>query len=198
MFNQVEGIMNYSIKPEEHELREARQVIETAIETCRHTLEKEESLHIHLGHAEKDEVGEFGVFGEASNSENGRIYFNTSAENWKQNLNDLTLDIYGQTWFYEKNDNHEFVWQQLLADITGLLLIEQVSEGREPDYNGLEEEWKQKKENLSEQLSTGSRENFSWQLKLILGRKLLDNHELEDLPDLKRSDVIEAGDEAFL
>lgn len=189
-------MMNYSIKPEEHELQQARQVVETAIESSRHTLDKQQPFTLHLGHADKAEVGNFGVFGEARGSENGQIYFNTSVDGWKQNLNDLAIDIYGQSWFYEKEKNHEFVWQQLLANTTGLLLIDQISEGREPDYNGLEDEWNEKKEELSEQL-INSRENFSWQLKLILGRKLLDKHNLKEFPDLKRSDVIEAGDEVF-
>lgn len=189
--------MEYSIKPEEHELREARQVVEAAIESSRYVLEKEKSLNFHLGHTGKDEVGGFGVFGNAQSSENARIFFNTSVDGWKQNLNDLTIDVYGQSWFYEKAENMEFIWQQFLASTTGLLLLEQVSDGREPDYNGLEDEWSEKKQNLSDQLSVEKQENFSWQLKLILGQKLLEDHDLEDFPKLKRSDVIEAGDELF-
>lgn len=189
--------MNYSIKPEEHELQQARQVVETAIESSKHTLEKEQPFTLHLGHGDKAEVGDFGVFGKARDSENGQIYFNTSVDNWKQNLKDLVIDIYGQAWFYEKEENHEFVWQQLLANITGLLLIDQISGGREPDYNGLKKEWSEKKENLSDQL-INSRENLSWQLKLILGRKLLDTYEFKDLPELNRSDIMDAGDETFL
>lgn len=190
--------MNYSIKPEQHELQQAQQVVETAIESSKHMLEKEESFTVHLGHAADEDVGEFGAFGEARDVKNGRAYFNTSVDGWKQNLNDLVIDIYGQAWFYEKQDNHEFVWQQLLANTTGLLLIDQISESRDPDYNGLNEEWSQKKENLSEELSFENQETFSWQLKLILGRKLLDTHELEELPELNRSDIIDAGDNAFL
>lgn len=189
--------MNYSIKPEEHELRQARQIVETAIESSKHVLEKEDSLTLNLGHVSKDAVGSFGVFGEARTSESGNIHFNTSVENWKQNLNDLTLDIYGQSWFYEKN-KPEFVWQQMLANITGLLLIDQVSDGREPNYNGLEDEWRDKKDEVSEKLSYEKQENFSWELKLLLGRKLLDSYDLSELSDLNRSDVIEAGDETFL
>lgn len=189
--------MNYSIKPEEHELQQARQIVETAIESCRHVLEKEDNLKIHLGHAEKTEVGKFGVFGKALDSENSQIYFNTSVEGWKENLNELVIDVYGQSWFYENVENHEFVWQQVLVNTTGLLLIDKISESREPDYKGLEEEWKEKKEGLSDQL-IDSRDNTSWQLKLLLGRKLLDEYELEELPELKRSDVIDAGDKTFL
>lgn len=190
--------MNYSIKPEEHELREALQVVKGALESCRHTLEKDENLSIHLGYAERSETGEFGAFGSAKSSESARILFNTSVDNWKQNLNDLTIDIYGQAWFYEKAESIEFVWQQVLAATTGLLLINRISEGREPNYNGLQEEWRQKKEELSEQLSLENRDSFSWQLKLILGKELLEDNELKDFPGLKRSDVLEAGDDAFL
>lgn len=190
--------MSHSIKPEEHELQQARQVIETAIESSQYVLKKDKAFTVHLGHAEKDDVGDFGVYGKARDSENGRIFFNTSVENWKQNLNELTVDIYGQAWFYEKEDNQEFVWQEFLANTTGLLLIDEISEGREPDYKSLKEEWNEKKESLSEQISFENQDNFSWQLKLILGRKLLDEYELEDFPELNRSDVVEAGDETFL
>jgi len=57
---------------------------------------------------------------------------------------------------------------------------------------------REKKQDLSDQLSIENQENFSWQLKLILGRKLLDSYELDDFPDLNRSDVIEAGHNSFL
>lgn len=189
--------MKYSIKPEKHELQQAHQVVEKSIESSKHALQKEQPLRIHLGYAEKEEVGDFGVFGEATDSKNGRIYFNTSKDTWKQNLTELTIDIYGQAWFYEKIDKLEFVWQQLLAETTGLLLLDKISEGREPDYNGLQGEWKQKKENLSEEIASGNKA-YSWQLKLIVGRKLLDDYDLEDLPTLNKSDLIEAGDKAFL
>jgi len=190
--------MNYSIKPEKHELEQARQLVETAIDSCKYTLDKKEPLKIHLGHAEKQQVGEFGVFGKARDSKNGQIFFNSSSDNWKQNINDLAIDIYGQTWFYENIENHMFIWQQFLANTTGLLLLDQISDGREPDYKGLKEEWNEKKQDLSEQLSLEQQENFSWQLKVILGRKLLDNYDLTDFPNLKRSDVIDAGDKTFL
>jgi hypothetical protein len=101
--------MNHSIKPEEHELQQARQIVETAIESSKYTLDKQKPFTLHLGHAERDEVGDFGVFGKARDSENGQIFFNTSKDGWKQNLNDLTIDIYGQAWFYENKENHEFV-----------------------------------------------------------------------------------------
>jgi hypothetical protein len=188
--------MNYSIKPEEHELREARETVEKIIESCKYVLEKEEDLTVNLGYAHRDETGEFGVFGAAETPGSATIYFNTDVDGWKDNLEDLAADVYGQSWFYE-NSEVNFKWQQALASTTGLMLIEEISESREADISEFQEEWAEKKTDISEKISPENPENLSWQLKAAIGRKLLEDHELEDLPHLNRTDVLEAGDALF-
>jgi hypothetical protein len=188
--------MTYSIKPEKHELREARETVEKIISSCKYILEKDEDLSINLGYADKEETGEFGVFGTAKTSESAQIYFNTDVDDWRENLEDMAADVYGQTCFYE-NSEVNFNWQRALASITGLMLIEEISEPREIDVEELQEEWAEKKTRISDKVSAENRGNLSWQLKLAIGRELTENHDLEDLPDLNRSDVLEAGDSLF-
>jgi hypothetical protein len=77
------------------------------------------------------------------------------------------------------------------------MLIEEISEPREIDVEELQEEWAEKKTRISDKVSAENRGNLSWQLKLAIGRELTENHDLEDLPDLNRSDVLEAGDSLF-
>ena len=76
------------------------------------------------------------------------------------------------------------------------MVIEKVSEEREVETDDLQEEWTEKKTGISEELSEKP-ENLSWQLKTALGHRLLESHDLEDLPNLKRTDVLEAGDSLF-
>jgi hypothetical protein len=187
--------MSYSIKPEEHELRAAREAVEKTLESCRYVLEKDEELEISLGHTDPDSVGEFGVSGAAVSPERAELFFNTEAEGWEGNLEDLTADVYGQAWFYEHCEV-TFVWQQVLASITGLMVIEKVSEERDVETEELQEEWAEKKTGISEEISEKP-ENLSWQLKTALGHKLLEKCDLEDLPELNRTDVLEAGDSLF-
>ena len=187
--------MNYSIKPEEHELREAKQTVEKALEGAKYVLHKKEDLEINLGYASIEEVDEFGVFGSAVSPEEIEIFFNSDVDSWKDNLEDLAADLYGQTWFYE-NSEFNFVWQQVLASTTGLIVIEKVSEEKEFEIQEFKGEWAEKKTKISQEISKAG-ENLSWQLKLGIGHKLLEEHELEDFPDLNRSDVLEAGDKLF-
>jgi len=187
--------MDYSIKPKEHELTQARQAVEKALEGAKYVVEKDEDLSVNLGYASSDEAGEFGVFGSAISPGEVEIFFNSSIDEWKDNLQDLTADLYGQAWFYE-NSEVTFIWQQVLASITGLIVIETFSERQEVDVEELKEEWTEKKTGISDKVSERP-ENLSWQLKTAIGHQLLEEYEIGDLPDLNRSDVLDAGDTLF-
>lgn len=197
MFEQTFLSMSYEIRPKAHELREARQTIEGMLESAKYVLEKEERLSVNLGYVHEDATEDLGVFGTARTSKSAEIYFNTDIESWKDNLEDLVLDVYGQAFFYE-NSEINFNWQQLLASVTGLMLIENVSGEKKFEKESLGQEWRNKKGSLSEQISMEDQQSFSWQLKTVLGREILQEYSLEELPNLKKSDVIEAGDRAFL
>lgn len=187
--------MNYQIKPEKHELMEARQKVEETLESIKYTLEKEEDLEINLGYTEKEKTKGFGATGRAHSPREIEIMFNTSVENWKENLEDLTADLYGRTWFYE-NSEVNMKWQQLLAEITGLKTIEKLKEPRKVEKEDFKQEWAEKKTGLSEEY-IGGETTLTWQLKTLIAQKLLEKHELKDLPELKRTEVLEAGDALF-
>lgn len=186
--------MSYNIRPKQHQLREASQKIEGVLNSCRYVLDKDKNLSINLGYIDKEFAGDFGVFGNARDSKSANIYFNTAVEGWEKNLEELTADVYGQSWFYE-NSEINFNWQQLLASITGLLLIEKTSDKKEIDDNKkLGSEWREKKESLSQQASEDAYVEFSWELKVKIGRELLERQDLKDFPKLEKSDVLDAGD----
>jgi hypothetical protein len=185
--------MEYSIKPEEHELREARQVVERILESCSYIVEKKEEIRINLGFTDSKE---YGALGNALSSERVQMNFNSLVDGWKEDLEDVVADVYGQAYFHE-NSEVNFQWQQVLASVIGLMIIEELSEPREVEKEDFREEWAEKKTEISEEASIESRDALSWQLETLLGRKLLEDYELEDFPDLKRSDVLEAGDALF-
>lgn len=186
--------MNYSVRPQEHQLGEARRAVESAVESCQYILEKEEQFDLNLGGSSD---AEYGAHGSAVSPQVLQIYFNPEIENWKEELQQTAVNLYGKAWFYEKTGSTEFIWQEFLASITGLMLLDRTDNTKEPEKNDLKQEWAEKKEDLSEELDFTSPERFSWELKLEVGRKLLEEHGLEELPKLTRSDVLEAGDELF-
>lgn len=184
--------MEYSIKPEEHELREARQIVGRILDSCSYIVERNVSMKISLGFTELED---FGAIGNAKEADKADIFFNSGVEGWKDDLEDVVADIYGQSYFYE-NSEVNFRWQQVLASVTGLMIIERLSDPRKIDKEDFREEWAEKKTEISEEIDEGS-DILSWQLKALIGRKLLEENDLKDLPDLKRTDVLEAGDALF-
>lgn len=186
--------MSYTVRPEEHELKKARSIIESALESCKYRLEKEESLRVNLG-ASSDE--NYGAHGLAARSTDAQIYFNPDRPDWEEDLRKTAISSYGNAWFYENVENIGFVWRELLASATGLLLLEEVGEGRDLEKEDLAQEWMEKKSSLGDELSVERQESFSWELKLVLGRKLLEEHDLEEFPGLSFSEVRDAGEEAF-
>lgn len=185
--------MNYSVKPEEHELREARQIVERILDSCSYIVEKDNSIRINLGFADLEE---FGAVGNAKGSESAEIFFNSDVRGWEDDLEDVVADVYGQSYFYESSEIN-FRWQHILASITGLMIIEELSDPREIGKEDFREEWAEKKTEISEEVDGKRRDILSWQLKSLIGRKLLEENDLKDLPDLKRTGVLEAGDALF-
>ena len=187
--------MSYRIRPEEHELRQARETIEGVLESCKYSLEKNKLLEVNIGVAPSGSTGEYGARGVAVNAEAAQIYFDPQVEDWQEDLEKVVRKEYGKSWFYEGMEMSGLVWQELLADIFGLMFLRQIEEREieEPPAD----EWEDKKHKLKKHVSPEFQEDFSWQLKWLLGEKLLENHDLEELIKLKRSDVSSAGDEIF-
>ena len=180
--------MTYSIKPEEHELKTGRSIVENCLKTCEAIEKKEEKLEIILGGKSRDNFEEKGAFGEAWNSNLIRIYFNSEhGKDWKNDLRTITTYSYGESLFLEKS-SVELNWQELLKKSYALMFLKKT--GFEPDEIDREKaktEWQDFDEESS----------ISWSLAHFIGEELLEDYELEDFPDLKRSDVIETGDKLF-
>jgi hypothetical protein len=190
--------MSYSIRPEEHELRNARETVEKVLESAKYRLEKDEMLEVSLGASPSQAPGEFGASGVAINSESAQIYFDPNREDWEEDLATVVRKIYAKTWFYEKTEPAGFLWQELLSEALGHVFLEELGEEREVENpEEFSEIWEEEKEFLDEELSVELQENLPWQLKKLIGEQLLEEHDLEDFPELTRSDVEEAGDELF-
>ncbi len=185
--------MSYRVRPEEHELRQARETVEGVLESCKYSLEKNKLLEVNLGVAPSGSTGEHGARGVAVNAEAAQIYFDPQVEDWQEDLEKVIRKEYGKSWFYEEMEMSGLVWQELLADIFGLMFLSQVEERDVEKFPA--EEWRDKKDKLKKHISQEFQEDFSWELKWLLGKKLLEKYGLEDLPMLKRSDVSDAGDE---
>ena len=191
--------MSYTVRPEKHELRKARETVEKNLESCKFTLEKDKMLEVNLGAAPSGSSTEHGAHGTAINSEAAQIYFSPEIDSWVEDLEKVVRKEYAKSWFYERTDPSGLLWRELLADTLGLMFLEENSDGREPEEDSGEfsGEWRDKKDSLKAQVSVDNQENFSWQVKYFIGKKLLEDHDLEDFPVLTRSDIEEAGDEVF-
>ena len=191
--------MSYTIRPEEHELRKARDTVEKMLETCKYSLEKNKMLEVSLGAAPTDSADEHGAHGLAINDEAAQFYFNPEIDGWSEDLEKVIMKEYGKSWFYEKTEASGLVWRELLADVTGLMFLKENSDEKRYIENpeDFSDEWEEKKDSLGEQISLDVQEDFSWQLKFLIGEKLLENRDFEDLPDLKKSDIEKAGTEVL-
>lgn len=190
--------MSYSIRPEEHELRTARDKIQGVLEATKYRLEKDEVLEVSLGALPSQAPGEFGASGVAINSEAAQIYFDPDRGDWEEDIETVTRKIYAKAWFYEKTEPAGFFWQELLSEVLGHMFMEELGEKRTiENAEEFREVWDEEKEYLDEELSVELQENLPWQLKKLIGEQLLEEHDLEDFPELTRSDVEEAGDEIF-
>jgi hypothetical protein len=184
--------MSYRIRPEEHELRKARETVEKILEGCKHELEKNKVLEVNLGVAPSGSTGGHGAKGVAANSETAQIYFDPEKENWESDLEKVVRKEFGKSWFYEQMEMSGLVWQELLAETFGLMFLSQV-EDRKVEKT-VEDEWSEKKDKLKKHISPEVQEDFSWQLKWLLGKELLTKYELTELPSLKRSDLESCGE----
>ncbi len=187
--------MNYSIKPEEHELREAKQVIEGVLASCQIFKEKESDFKIELSWESEIHAG--------SDAED-RIFigFNTLEEDWKEKLKTATAYGYAHSLYYDLGEQPVFNWQQVLMDSFGLMLLDEIlPEQARKETEDVEDyevdNWLEMKKELEEEINYDS-QNTPWQVSYLIGRRLLKRYSLEEFPNLKKSQVLEAGDDVFL
>jgi len=185
--------MTYSLKPEKHEIREARQIVEGTLTTAETMLEKEADFEIGLSWSSRFEPA-------VLNPEKVSLRFNTQDDNWKDRLKQITAQGYAHSWFLE-NIEPELHWQEVLMLGHSLNFAEQAT-GQKPSLND-RSEVSQRWSNLKQELSRPAEEmepemmRYGFSAAYYIAEQLQKNHDLEEFPDLKRSDVIVAGDEAF-
>ncbi len=197
--------MSYSIKPEEHELRQAKQIVEEAIATCKTVEEKEKDFEISLGwlFPPPEIENPSGASGASGDREFIYLEFNSTVDDWKNDLRPVTAYSYGRSLFAERMENEvQFGWQELLMEAFALQFLDRVyedtaSENLEWSKSELEDAWPQVRESLDEEAVWFEADDPIWSTAYYIGQELLEAHDLNKLPELKRSDVIEAGDRIF-
>ncbi|MFB6100801.1 MAG: DUF2268 domain-containing putative Zn-dependent protease [Candidatus Nanohalobium sp.] len=208
--------MEYSIRPQDHELREARNTVQGALEASKAVLPKEENIEVSLGWEDSDFIQEVdGATGRCHSPRKIELYFNSEISGWKKSLKSTTAHEFAHAWFHEQKEtdfeNLMFVWQQVLMDAHAQLFAEKITDYIDPvSKTASKEEIKNNWDEIREQMSKefGEAEDIfygngdyprwlGYTVAYRIGEKLLEEHDLEEFPELKRSDVLEAGDALF-
>ncbi|MFB6144013.1 MAG: DUF2268 domain-containing putative Zn-dependent protease [Candidatus Nanohaloarchaea archaeon] len=216
MQHQVEGgeQMSYSVKPQSHELEEAKRTVEQALQACEAVSEKEGDIVIELGWTGDEYAVEKlgGASGFTHSEQRIELKFNTEPGNWKNFLQAAVAHEYAHTLFFEKHDEIVFNWQDILFEAHAQHFAEKVFPEKEVPWREkysreeLESRWRELKEIMGDELDSGRSlmygggefpEWTGYSLAYAIGEKLLRDRDLDELPELKRSSVIEAGDELF-
>lgn len=186
--------MDYSIKPEEHEVREAREKVENVINSYDYALDID-SVKVNLGWQDQDR--DISVIP----GENNTITVILNPEKQAENLDKAVLRGLLELEFFEKArfDEAMFNWQEVLKfayvkNRVGELL------GEERTVNeDLEDKWGDLKQELGKRTDDFSEEFYMNAATLgeSIGQKLMEKHSVDELPELNRSDVKKAGDELF-
>lgn len=186
--------MDYSINPEEHELREARGKVENVINSYEYALDID-SVKINLGW--QDLEREISVMRGKENT----LTVILDPEKKIENVDKAVLRGLLEMEFFEKAsfDESMFNWQEVLKfayvkNRVGELL------GEERGVNqDLEEKWEDLRKELGKRTDDFSDEFYMNAATLgeSIGQKLLESSSIEELPSLNRSDVKKAGDELF-
>lgn len=191
--------MSYTIRPETHELREARKTAEKVLEACKYILEKDEMIEVSLGVAPSNNEIDFGASGYTVNSEQVQIFIRPEKDDWKDDLEKLAYQLYGETWYYEKKDSSGLLWTNILAESLGLMFLGTNTDGKSPEEPKKEfkSEWDDLKASLGEMIQNIDPEQVSWQIKWYLGNELMEEKDMGEFPKLKKSDVEKAGENIF-
>lgn len=207
--------MSHSIKPQSHELEEAKRTVEQALQAAKAVAEKDENLEVELGWTGDEYTIEKlgGVSGFTHSPTRIELNFNTKPGDWKEFMKAATAHEYAHTLFFEEHgEDIVFNWQDVLFEAHSQHFAEKVFPNIEVPWREkhtekeLAENWESLKEVLNKEIDpdrslmygkNGFPEWIGYSLAYRIGEKLLETNELESLPELKRSDVLEAGDELF-
>ncbi|MFB6203727.1 MAG: DUF2268 domain-containing putative Zn-dependent protease, partial [Candidatus Nanohaloarchaea archaeon] len=184
--------------------------VQKAIEASRYVLEKEEDFEVYLAWdgrpSVKDEQG--GAQGRTYSAEVITAGFNSGADGWKDRLEEVIAHEYAHAWLYERRGMADHLWEWLLEEVLAQQFAEKAVDADEPqkkavDREELAELWPGVKEVLDDTVESYDHDLFfggdfprwtGYSLAYLLGEKLLEDRELSELADVRKSGVIEAGD----
>lgn len=206
------------LKPETEELEEAKEIVQEGVTMASKHLPKDEEVKIGFGWTEDPFALEnmSGVAGKSFGSGYFVLSFNTEPSDWRNSLLAQSVHEYGHTWFYEQieNDYAKILWRYILDEaLTQNLAKKLVPEFDSPwrkkhSRKDISEYWPEIKQNLGrevnhpDKLYINQSENgypnwLGYSLSYLIGQELLEEHKLEDFPNLKKNDVIQIGDKLF-
>ncbi|MEF8880628.1 MAG: DUF2268 domain-containing putative Zn-dependent protease [Candidatus Nanohaloarchaea archaeon] len=155
-----------------------------------------------------------GIHGLTRNPENIEFNISTETSDWRKFLKSQFTHEYAHTVFmaplglkYESNIEN---WQHIMLEAHGQIFAEQAYPDIRPNWRTIfsekeiSEEWSEIRNILGTKIFTESIFNsdefhpwFGYSLSFKIGQKLLEEHELEDFPELEKEDVVEAGNKLF-
>lgn len=189
--------MKYSIKPEEHELRQVRNRVEEVTSSYSHAFEAG-NVQFYLGWQKLERGASF--FYDGGNT---LTLVTDLKKNWKTSIEKAVLRGLSHIEFMELSglDEITFNWQEVLRlGYTEMKLAELIN-GEIEHKEELGDRWNEIRKHLSNRVDSEEFNEFFYRntgtLAGMIGQKLLEKHDLEEFPGLKRSDIIEAGDALF-
>lgn len=215
--------MSHEIKPERHELETARHLVIEALEKVEDRFPKEEKFTVSVGWSGQSFVREKmdGSAGTTYSSRFFEINFNSEADRWKTAIKTTTVHEYAHAWHYEKRfeeGRNEYVWQYVIDEAITQRMAEKIFPGYEAPQRTkhskekVSEYWQEVRDKeLDREFSKvdypyplyidRSGDNYplwlGYSLSYLIGGKLLEDHDLEDFPDLKKVELVEAGNSLF-
>lgn len=210
--------MEYRISPTSEEFREAREIIENSLTVAESTFSLERDVVIEMGWGGDDYIVELmdGASGFASYPNKIEIEFNTASEDWRASLKSATVHEYAHIWGYERRGREsskkwEYVLEEAFTQHTAKRLV---PEYRSPWWTkhstqNVAAYWEQIKDDELDQDSEEAGPVFinldddgyplglGYSLSFQLGQELLGEHDLRDLLDIDKSELVRVGDRLY-
>jgi uncharacterized protein YjaZ len=214
--------MPHEVRPTKEELQEAKKIVKQALIESEEKLRIETKVKVALGWSRKDFVLEEmgGASGYAKYPNIVGLDFNTNAENWRESLRASAFHEYAHVWDYEQRGRRwEKRWQYIIGEALTQHFAEQNAEyespwrtehseekvagfwtelrDREIDKN-MEEVAPNAKDPVFINQGVGKYPNWlGYSLAYQIGKKLLEEHSLEDFPELEKTDLTKAGNQLY-
>ncbi len=187
--------MKHSIEPDEHELGKARRALENAVSKYEHSVEAGE-IKFYLGW--QDTKNSATVITETTDLVT--VILNPGTE-WEEELETEILRSLLEIEFIGKADYEmiSFNWQDVTKWAYVITRMNRLLDEEAKEYESLDDNWTDLREELGDEITEQS-EFFhinSVSLGEMLGEALLEDHDLDEFPGLKQSDIAEAGDRIF-